>query len=352
MGSGLAIDTEEKKRIKYLDLAKGLCIVLVVFFHAKGILDRDYWFDPFLSSFRMPLYFLLSGLFFRDYGSFMRFLTKKVNRLLVPFLTFYLLTAVLIPNIAHLVWGTEFQTVIGLPSLWAFIWPGQYPNIPIWFLWCLFLMNVMFWFIHSVSIGQTDSRSKSHSLGILIVICLICGFAGWILRDKLTFDVGNLFKALASMPFFCFGHLLGSQNGLTALNNLKKARALPLFCIMLGISLFCSLFLTSENVEVEYLLHLISGLAGAMMIVILSRMIVHLPFISYIGRYSIILVLTHGILIRVFTPLCHTLSKALHPDLTLLITTLIILLSYLIIIPLARRYFPHVTAQKPLFPET
>lgn len=351
MGSGLAIDTEGKKRIKYLDLAKGLCIVLVVFFHTKGIFDRDYWFDPFLSSFRMPLYFLLSGLFFRDYGSFKRFFTKKVNRLLVPFLTFYLLTAVLIPNIVHQVWGTEFETVIGLPSLWAFIWPGQYPNIPIWFLWCLFLMNVLFWFIQSISRGKTDSRSKSQTISILVVICLVCGFAGWILRDRLTFDVGNLFKALASMPFFCLGYLLGSYNGLTALNNMNKARALPIFCFLLGVSLVASLFLTSENVGIAYLLHLVSGAAGAMMIVILSRMIVHLPLISYIGRYSIILVLTHGVLIRVITPLCHSLSKTLHTDTVLLIATLIILLSYLIIIPLARRYFPHVTAQKPLFPE-
>ena len=344
--------TENRKRIEYLDLAKGLCIILVVFYHAKGILAREYSFDPFLASFRMPLYFLLSGLFFRDYGGFKRFLTKKTNRLLVPFLAFYLMTAVLLPNIMHYLWGIKFETVTGLPSLWAFIWPGQYPNIPIWFLWCLFLMNVMFWLIHRVARGKTNSRQKSHSLSILIVICLVCGFAGWMLQEKLAFDVGNLFKAMASMPFFCVGYLFASHNGLTALNNINKAKAFPIFCLLLAICFTCSMFLSSDKVEATYLLKLISGVTGALMIVILSRMIVRIPFISYIGRYSIILLLTHGVLVRVLAPLCHSLASTLNTDAAILIVTMLILLSQLIIIPIARRHFPHITAQKPLFPET
>ena len=40
---------------------------------------------------RMPFYFTLSGLFFKDYGGF-RTILKKVNRLLVPFVFFYTLS--------------------------------------------------------------------------------------------------------------------------------------------------------------------------------------------------------------------------------------------------------------------
>ena len=112
------------------------------------------------------------------------------------------------------------------------------------------------------------------------------------------------------------------------------------------------MFLSSANVEATYLLKLISGTTGALMIVTLSRMIVRIPFISYIGRYSIILLLTHGVLTRVLAPLCHSLASTLNTDAAILIVTMLILLSQLIIIPLARRYFPHITAQKPLFPES
>ena len=49
-------------RIKFVDTAKGICILLVVMYHA-GLVDND---TPCLSMLRMPFYFTLSGLFFID----------------------------------------------------------------------------------------------------------------------------------------------------------------------------------------------------------------------------------------------------------------------------------------------
>lgn len=41
---------------------------------------------PGLRGMRMPLYFILSGLFFKDYGGFLNLLVKKANKILIPFL--------------------------------------------------------------------------------------------------------------------------------------------------------------------------------------------------------------------------------------------------------------------------
>lgn len=79
----------QKKRIEFIDLAKGICILLVVFSHAGE--DYGNRFDPALTSFRMPLYFVLSGLFFKEYSGFAEFLVRKTNKLLIPFLFFYML---------------------------------------------------------------------------------------------------------------------------------------------------------------------------------------------------------------------------------------------------------------------
>ena len=54
----------DKKRIEYIDLAKGVCILLVVFAHIHPDLTRYSW-GVFFDSFRMPLYFFLSGHFFQ-----------------------------------------------------------------------------------------------------------------------------------------------------------------------------------------------------------------------------------------------------------------------------------------------
>lgn len=44
-------------RIEYIDLAKGLCILLVVYFHAASFVSVSSGLDKMMRSFRMPLYF-------------------------------------------------------------------------------------------------------------------------------------------------------------------------------------------------------------------------------------------------------------------------------------------------------
>ena len=73
-------------RIEFIDLAKGICILLVVVGHVGVNIAI-----PGLESVRMPLYFILSGLFFKSYGGVKNFLIKKINKILIPFLFFYLL---------------------------------------------------------------------------------------------------------------------------------------------------------------------------------------------------------------------------------------------------------------------
>lgn len=54
---------DEIKRIDFIDLAKGICIILVVIGHC-GVSK----YIPGYEIVRMPLYFVLSGLFFKNYG--------------------------------------------------------------------------------------------------------------------------------------------------------------------------------------------------------------------------------------------------------------------------------------------
>lgn len=69
------------QRIEYIDYLKGLTVVLVVWFHAT-------YHPAFLDfPFRMPLFFFVSGVFFKAYP-WPVFWRKKVNQLFIPFLFF------------------------------------------------------------------------------------------------------------------------------------------------------------------------------------------------------------------------------------------------------------------------
>ena len=71
----------EKQRIEFIDLTKGLCISLVVLFHIHCFETTT---ETALRFFRMPLYYFLSGIFFREYAGLLSFSVKKINKLIIP----------------------------------------------------------------------------------------------------------------------------------------------------------------------------------------------------------------------------------------------------------------------------
>ncbi|MBR5149733.1 MAG: acyltransferase family protein, partial [Bacteroidaceae bacterium] len=71
------------KRIEFIDLAKGICILLIIMGHTGIQVDITG-----ITAMRTPLYFALSGLFFKDYGGFLPLLVRKTNKILIPFLFF------------------------------------------------------------------------------------------------------------------------------------------------------------------------------------------------------------------------------------------------------------------------
>ena len=80
---------DKNKRIDFVDLTKGVCIILVVMAHIGGAFEKlDY--HSMIASFRMPLYFFISGIFFKSYEGLFGFFIRKINKLIVPFLFFYL----------------------------------------------------------------------------------------------------------------------------------------------------------------------------------------------------------------------------------------------------------------------
>lgn len=71
-------------RVDWIDPAKGICILLVVLHHCSNMLRVPYPLIRDVMTFRMPLYFILSGLFFKQYRPKV-FVIKKTNKLLIPY---------------------------------------------------------------------------------------------------------------------------------------------------------------------------------------------------------------------------------------------------------------------------
>ena len=78
------------QRVGYLDIAKGIGIILVVMGHNDFALISPFA-HKFIYSFHMPMFFFMSGMFFKPDLPFWTFLQKRFHRVLKPFLAILLL---------------------------------------------------------------------------------------------------------------------------------------------------------------------------------------------------------------------------------------------------------------------
>ena len=328
----------KKPRIEYIDLAKGICITLVVCFHLTLFYDTSLPFDHFFKSFRMPLYFFLSGCFFKAYEGFSGFVKRKINKLLIPFVFFYVVGSFLIPNfLAHC--GIRYRYLPMSQMFHAFL-DENYPAGQIWFLLCLFEINIIFYIIYMLS-----SRFKKRTL-VIALISLLFGAFGIILCF-IGFDIpANLDSAMSALPFFAVGYVIFRHTDMLKPNRFD--RYLPLM-IIVAFGLVYMIrprvsFLENHFYGNSWLIVYPFGTLGVLGVIWLSKLLKRLPVISYFGRYSIIILVTHDTVFHLYAPLLHLFGFSWMTELTL--NLFLALLSYLLIIPFMRRFMPHVTAQK------
>ena len=175
----------EKQRIVWIDTAKGICIILVVLYHSLIHTHADFLLsNTNLEIFFMPLYFALSGIFFKTYSSFSNFVIRKINKLIVPFLFFYILGSIILPLLLESLSINLFSEY----SINELVKDCLYNhcrrvNGPLWFLLCLFISNLFFFVI----------VNATNNIKHIVFGALIFGFIGLLLSiNKYEFIYSNL----------------------------------------------------------------------------------------------------------------------------------------------------------------
>ena len=339
------------QRIQYIDLAKGLCILLVVLFHVFQHVHFVPEFIRSLSCFRMPLYFFLSGLFFKEYEGFLGFFLRKVNKLLIPFAFFYLVTSFALSNLLHYVFGYTvlFKVSLGISGLWAFITQEKFANDPIWFLWVLFLVNIYFYIIlklvKTVTHNSHNTKNPKYTPIIISVVCFIVGIIGSVVLSRKVNLLAFLDSAMSALPFFAAGYLFNKYSNILEPNKWDKylpVIIIVLFAITFAFGGHCSYRVNSFSINPFW--QYVCGMTGTLGIIFIAKVINHVPFVTYWGRYSIMILVTHSLLLKVITP--PILKAHLPMSITVMLVLAILMFSYQLLIPLMKKYLPYVTAQK------
>lgn len=320
----------EKKRIEFIDLAKGFCIIWVIIAHTGVDIPI-----PILGYARMPLYFILSGLFFKDYGSLKNLTIKKTNKILIPFLFFYLLG-----YIVFYVFKFYYPHLLITAStgiLDVFI-NRQYFNGPIWFLLALFWANIYFCVI-SLLIKTEWLRG---------VVVLVVGICGTILGKNEVFVPMMMDVAMTALPLFYCGYIL-KKSGILYPNEKVDKFNIPISLGLYAVAYLCAIFIGEGRFGFHYnhiqgnaLLAYVLSIILVLSILFLCKTIRRLPVISYFGRYSIIPLCVHHLIYRPLIYFCNIYA----PGITGWFVPVVTLLLCLACIPFCKRFLPYVTAQK------
>lgn len=269
--SGKVGAAEAGGRLDWVDSARGICIVLVVLMHEvvgfEVALGEASWIDPLVDwarLFRMPAFFLISGLFMSRVidRPWPEFLDRKV----APFAYFYVVWLAINCLLKFQTWGDG-----GLESLvGSFLFGLIQPFGILWFIYLLpifFVVTKLFrsqpgllWTAAamlalapvatgSVAIDQFAGRYVFFLSGALFAPALFA-LAGWIARNRVT---GALLWGAWAVASFA----LAQAHGSVALSSAPGA--------MLGL-----------------------GLAGGVGVITASALIAgRLPWLDHCGRHSL-----------------------------------------------------------------
>jgi fucose 4-O-acetylase-like acetyltransferase len=293
----------DKNRINYIDVARGIGIILVVLTHA-GI-DKLNIIDYF----QMPLFIFLSGYTFNVSNSFKIILKKKIKRLYIPFVVASF-TFLIFHNLLYKIhFYSSFYTLNNylIKSLKILSFDmAEKLLAPAWFLFTLFFITILFKIIYDLFdkiLCKNNFLNANNNL--IFIFYLILAIVGIFLTNKeITFVYSNCYAInviLTSAIFFYIGWYLKNTN-----INLKKVnKYLPMLVLILSFIIIVIAKLkfryTADfrvNYFSNYYLFLPTALAGIYVIIVISKFIqkygnLFKKVLTYLGQNTIIIFLLH-----------------------------------------------------------
>ena len=268
------------KRISYLDVIKGIGMLLVVMGHCIETTNAA---KMIIHSFHMPLFFMVSGFLYRPRES-KDYFVSKVKALVVPAIIFDLINEILY----------LFLFLLHKRSYANFISFGA-----IWFLKSLFLTTVTYYIMDTVALGKCKSEKTKKTLlmpasGLLFIV-------SHVYYIKMNGQQNYYNSALGGLFFFSLGYVAGPLlNRIT--DNANKNNPAKIIALTIGILLICVLgYSAPKNGMVSMNLacyknpvkFVINALIGVTAIWLIASVINKNKFLEYLGRNSLMIYILH-----------------------------------------------------------
>lgn len=246
-----------KKRNVAIDIAKGIGILLVIIGH--GAIPS--WSKDAIFSFHMPLFFILSGYFFRSETPLVR-MRKDAKRLLLPYIVTIAAITLYMVAIHQVIKHDGWYYIVNTLLFW--IYPTGAPgglnfSGPVWFLFALFWTKGTFTLIEKV-----------HNRWFYPILAFIA-FAPFYLYHLIGRDLPlAISQGLISIVFF-WGGYEWKRHELTPGGSRFKAMLICAVLWVLGV--MCSDLDVMRMIYHNYPLCVLTAFSGTYIIIEISNII-------------------------------------------------------------------------------
>lgn len=207
-----------KVRDTNIDILKGIGMLLVIIGHSGCI-----WpFYPVIYAFHMPLFFLVSGLFFSTKLSVSGGVKLEINRLLINYVEICVITTLFL-----FLLGEHYEVFLKSAVIGTTI-RNDYniPLGPVWFLlallWCRIIYRILAEYI----------GIKGRSIGITAVVIIILMLKLFVFEDLYKCPL-NFLQGIVCMFYYHVGVLLRQHDGMEKLKLWNKRKKLSFILISL-----------------------------------------------------------------------------------------------------------------------
>ena len=281
------------KRINYIDMAKGIGILLVVFGHSSfPTPEANQW----ISSFHMPLFFLLSGMLLshtdaheKPFGTTIK---KKARTILIPYLCFSIFSII-------------FSAILDTATFAAYL-PNAllqtvvlYGISVLWFLPSLFFGEAVFLFIR-----KHTSLPVTALLSLFVCLISVLVVNTYHYHYLIDFDsylsllgaylISVFVRAGMAVAFLALGYF---SHHLFFQKEHKPITYAALACLFLALNLY--LAFKNEAVDLnnmvfhDYRLYFPAAYCGGMFVICLCAALPAWKPLMVIGKESLIIMATH-----------------------------------------------------------
>ena len=311
-----------KQRLNWIDTLKGFGIILVTFGH----LYPHARLETYIYSFHMCLFFFISGFLYSKKDDLKTILKKKTKTVLMPFVVWNLLSSafsvVLHTNSIDVIIKRFF--VIDGEMCW---------NLPLWFLLVLFITEIVFSLIVSIS---KSNKSLSFILLSSAILWVLIGEKSITLKLNLVpaalllYTLGYMFKCNDYNKIIAskYSNIIMAISGITS--------------VVIGGFINGRVSFALDNFENTYLC-IIASITGTMFYVFLIIKYVKTKdnnILNYLGKNSLIIMLTQYWVFQIYDlfsikynniSVWHYRSTLKAFILTFITLSLILIMNYIII---------------------